>query len=455
VNTAATSFSLPLYPLNFIRLGKAGVGLVGVLCASILFGMLVIRKPQSTALLDGMVLLACIVQLLAVALQGQALGRGVSVLLAQRAPAALWQAWLRQWLLSVTRYWALLSIAIASLMLAPGSPQHWPTAPALLSLLLCFCTSAVLARAGLLPRRLGAALEVLLLALVLWLAATGQMMHGLHRFAAMPAWLLAACAMAWPVKACWIMHSQADALRSVRGPQSDVLRRMRDAIARWAGRFQPLRPNAYDASAQAPNRRWLLVLAIMQNFIFFSQLVPVEWGEQVTSQRLSRLSMICIICCNNALLVRDLHWRTLLLPGGTQLRHLGTRIVLSTMLFQAPLMLAFTAGSVLLSPQTWGLNTLASKAVPLMELACCTVLMTLVRAFPRRVQVGAYMALGIPMLYFTLWSIFKQDLPQLTWQIGPAYALLLIAVTSTALVIANRRWTPARLLNALSTGLAK
>lgn len=450
MNTAGMTSPLPLYPQHFVRLGKAAVGLVGALSASILIGLLVIGKPQSTALLDAMVRLACIVQLFAIVLQGQALGRSVRVLQAQRAPAAFWQAWLRQWLLSVTRYWALLSIAVALLMLAPASSQHWLTAPALLSLLLCCCVSAALARAGLLPRRMGIALEVSLLALVLLLAATNQLMHSLHRFAAMPAWLLAACALSWPVTACWIMHARADALRTVSGEQSNVLRRARDAITRWAGRFQPLRDRSFNDSGQPTNRRTLLMVAIIQNFIFFAQLMPVQWGEQATSMRLSRLAFICLMC-SNALLVRDLHWRALLLPGGTQLRRLGTRIVLSTMLFQAPLILTFAAGSVLMSPpQTWDLATLASVAVPLLELVCCTTLMTLVRAFPRRLHIGATMVLAVPMMYFALWSMFKQDLPQLVWQIGPAYVLLLAAMTCAALLAANHRWTPERLLAAQS-----
>ncbi|MRV71216.1 hypothetical protein GJ700_05720 [Duganella sp. FT92W] len=450
MNTAALSSPLPLYPLHVIRLGKAGAWLVGILCASILFGLLVIGKSNSTSVLDAMVLVACIVQLLAVVFQGQALGRGVSVLQERRAPAALWQAWLRQWLLSVTRYWAVLSIAIALLMLTPGSPRHWLTAPAVLSLLLTICSTAVLARAGLLPRRVGYAVEAILLALLVVLATTHQLAHDLHRFAALPAWILAACALTWPAKACWILHSQAEALRTVAGAPTNVLRGLRDAFLRWAGRYQPLRMMASDRTADQGNHRVLLVVAAVQNLAFFTKLIPVQWGEQATAIRMAQLAVVCGTCAN-ALLVRDLHWRSLLLPGGTRLQRIGTRIVLSTMSFQAPLVVLVALGSMLLnSPIHLGWHSLASITIPLLELACCTSLMTLLRTLPYRLQVGAILALLIPLLYAYVPAWFKLAVPAVAWQIGAEYALLLATVSCAALFIANRRWTPKRLLEALA-----
>ncbi|GAB2852007.1 hypothetical protein GCM10027277_20440 [Pseudoduganella ginsengisoli] len=449
MNAAATP-SLPLYPPSFVRFGKIGAALVGVLCASILFGLLVIGKQQSVAAQDSTLLLACFVQLIAVALQGQALGRSVSVLQVQRAPNALWQAWLRQWLQSVTRYWALLSIAVAVLMLTPGSPRHWLMAPALLSLLLCVGMVAVLARAGLLPRRLATVVEVSLAALLVYLMAASQFNRTLDNFAALPGFMLAACALAWPVMAGWIMHAQSDALRTVTGSQTNVLRRMRNALARWAGRYQPLRMFGADPDTHMLNPRVLLVVAMVQNLAFFAQLLPVQWGEQATPIRMARLMLVCMTCAN-ALLVRDLHWRSLLLPGGTRLRYLGTRIVLSTMSFQAPVVILAALGSMLLAPHAGpGWHSLASVAIPLLELACCTSLMTLLRTLPRRLQVAGLLCQLLPMSYAYIPMWFKLDVPQATWQIGIGYTLLLAAVTCVAQLIANRRWTPKRLLEALT-----
>jgi hypothetical protein len=448
---------LPLYPSNFSRLGQVTLAVFVALCTSALISLLFSSNPPGSFALDAVLLAACTIQLLAMVFQGQALGRGVSVLQGQRAPAALWRAWLRQWLLSVTRYWALLALAVAVLMATPASHQQWLAAPALLSLLLCVCAPAALARAGLLPRRLGMAMEAGLLALLVAAVASGQMIAALDSFTALPTFILAPCALAWPAAAYWIMRAQADALRSVTGTQTNMLRRMRDAIAGWASRYQPLRMYATDPAAPpvSVSRRTLLAIAVVQNIIFFAQLIPVYWGEQATSIRMARLALVCMTCAN-ALLVRDLHWRALLLPGGTQLRRLGMRIVLSTMSFQAPLVLVAALASVLLRPSPdLGLYSLASIAIPLLELACCTSLMTMLRAQPRQVQTGGLVGLMLLMLYVYVPQWFKLPVPQLTWQVGPAYVLLLASITCIALATANHCWTPKRLLQALPDTGAK
>ncbi|MBY0238178.1 MAG: hypothetical protein K2X55_02580 [Burkholderiaceae bacterium] len=447
--------ALPLYPLNLVRLGKAALAVFGALSASLLISLLFSAKSDSSFGLNGMLLLAFALQLLAVVLQGQALGRGVSVLQIQRAPATLWRAWLRQWLLSVTRYWAALSLAVAVLLATPASHQHWLAAPALLALLLCACVTAAMARAGLLPRRLGMALEAALLLVLLVIAAAGQVIAPLDYFSTLPLLILAPCALAWPAMAYWIMRSQADALRSVTGSQTNLLRHLRDAVVGWAGRYQTLRTYASSPIEHPVNRRTLLVIAIMQNFLFFRHLVPVQWGEQVSATRMAQMALICLICCNT-LLVRDLHWRTLLLPRGTQLRRLGTRILLSSMMFQAPVVLLIMLVSMATSPAlTLGWHTVGAVAIPLLELACCTALMAMLRALPNALQTGALACLCVAMVYGFIPPLLKLDVPQLTWQIGPAYALLLATITGTAVLIGNRLWTPARLLNALTIGLGK
>lgn len=447
--------SLHMYPVNFVRLGQFALGAMGVLCASLLLSLLFSAKRDTGFILNVMLLLACAIQLLAVVFQGQALGRGVSVLQVQRAPAALWQAWLRQWLRSVTRYWAVLSLAVAVLMATPASHKHWLAAPALLGLLQCACVTAAMARAGLLPRRLGTAVEAALAALLALAAVTGHIMAPLDTFATLSVVILAPCALVWPAMAYWVMRSQADALRSVTGSQTNVLRRVRDAVAGWAGRYQTLRRYASSPLEHPVNRRTLLVFAIMQNFLFFRNLVPVQWGDAADTQRMAQLALVCMICCNT-LLVRGLHWRSLLLPGGTQLRRLGTRILLSTMMFQAPVVLLIMLGSMLMAPSAApGWHSVGAVAIPLLELACCTSLMAMLRALPQRMQTGAVVCLCVPMVYGFIPPLIRLDVPQLSWHIGPGYALLLASITGAALFIANRCWTPARLLNALAIGLGK
>ena len=443
--------ALPLYPAGHIQAGRIALGLLALLWGCLLTGVFQSAALPHEKVLDVMLLAACVVQVLAMRFQGQSLGRSVVVLHMQRSPAALWRQWLRQWLLSVTRYWAILCVGIALLLAMPSSTMHWLAAPAVLSLLLCLSALSTLAHAGLVPRRAGEGAEFALLALVLYVGTVVTFSPAPARIPALPMPVLALCALAWPALACWLAAYKAAALPPVRGSQSPVLRRLRDACARWTGRYQPLGGWDNGIAVSSSERRGALVFAVLLNSIFLIQLAPVAWGEWVGFSRIAVLMLICGFG-SGSLLVRDLHWRTVLLPGTTPLRQLGTRILLSTMLFQSPLMLLFALGTLLSLSAGAGLHSFATFGMPLLELIFCTSLMTIVRSLAQRTQIAAYVGVAAAIAMAYLLHAFKPDATQWGWQIGPGYALLLVAATGAALVVANRRWTPRRFLNALANG---
>jgi hypothetical protein len=446
VNAAA--MPLPLFPAYLIRAAKLLLGLLGALWACLLIGAYLIAIPPRASTLYTTVLLACAVQASAAIFQVQALGRGVAVLQTQRAPAVFWKEWLRQWLLSVTRFWGLLCIGPALLLAGPSSHIPWLIAPALLSLVLCLGVPSGLARAGLLPRRLGTAIECGMVALAVYVGLLG-IPAVLAWFAALPAMALALCALGWPAMAYWLMAAKSGAARTAHGRQTQIWRRVGDACGRWIDRFQPVNG---DIMQKPPGRRTMLMLIVAQNLMFFGQLFPVHWGQHATSARIAQLAVVCALCCG-ALLVRDLHWRSLLLPRGPQLRRLGSRIVLSTMLFQAPLALLFALGELVASaPASLGWHSTANFTVPLLEVACCTSLMTVLRALSQRAQKAAAILLFLAWAYAYIPKWFKLSVPEIGWRIGPVYVLVLACVTGAALLLANRLWTPQRLLNALRMG---
>lgn len=438
-----------LYPAHVIRAGQVMLGLLVVLTASLLFGAYVTPAPPRATTLDAILMFACLIQAASICFQGQGLERGISVLQTQRAPAALWRIWLRQWLLSVTRYWAVLVACTALLLATPASHTHWLAAPALLSLLQSQTTLAVLAHAGLLPRRVATVMQYPLLALALYVTMVSGIPAALAWFAALPVPVLLLCTLAWPALACWLLANKSNAPQAAHGAQTRLLRRLGNAITHWAGRYQPLREWESGVPVSPVDRRTALVAAVMQNMIVFVQLGSVQWGDDASPVRLAKLAVVCVIC-STSLLVRDVHWRDLLLPGGTQLRRLGTRIVLSTLTFQAPLMLLFAVLALLLAlPSAEGLPGMSAFPVVLLELVFCIALMTMVRSLPRHGQM-AFLAIVFAIAayaYVPQW--LKLDVPSFTWHIGPAYIALLACATCAALAVANRRWTPQRMLSAL------
>lgn len=216
--------------------------------------------------------------------------------------------------------------------------------PALVLALLTHGVSVTLVEAG-----VGPALAALTLAMF---ALQGAAWQGLIH----PAWLLApGPAIAWLGARAWDTPwtdllgvgplGMAIALLSLPGVLMWLQQRLGQPLQLAAGP-QPRTPRQWFAAASGSLReRWryvdgreggyLLALLLMQigiQAMVFTKgsVVLVPWGSEVTGWYGLRILLLALVV-TPALRSRDLHWRWLLAPSGAFRRHLGQRIVASTL----------------------------------------------------------------------------------------------------------------------------
>jgi hypothetical protein len=180
-------------------------------------------------------------------------------------------------------------------------------------------------------------------------------------------------------------------------------------------------------------------------YIVLLQMLTVHWNSSATPLRAIGLFFICMITTGK-LAVRDLHWRALLLPGGLQRKRIGTHILLSTLTFQVAAMLlvamVYLAARIGLgAPPADALASVLDVAILPLELVFVTsaaVLVRSLRPLALTALIGTAVAAGLGTLY--------AGYETLRWSIGPAYVLFLAAGTAACAWLANRRWTPEKLL---------
>ena len=85
----------------------------------------------------------------------QSLARGAAVLGQRQVPQRLWADWLREALLQTACIWCVVVLACIAVLSAPTSPWRWPTAAALVSLLMVLSLLRTLSSQGLLAAAVG------------------------------------------------------------------------------------------------------------------------------------------------------------------------------------------------------------------------------------------------------------------------------------------------------------
>lgn len=191
---------------------------------------------------------------------------------------------------------------------------------------------------------------------------------------------------------------------------------------------------------------------------WFSFLVPTfiaDWGTDINLKHLLYLSALSALA-DNHLVGRDLHWRFLLRPKGLQQGRIGSHILLSTLRYYAGFLLIIAAMLWLLhhgvsqlfpTPASWFTSKL-SLAFP--QLVMCISIAIAVRGFQRPRRVYFYLfngALAISAVYSLV--IFFQGKNPLNAPITTMsfpYLVVVITVTISALILANKLWTQERLL---------
>lgn len=460
--------ALPIFPNSTTSAAKVMLACLGVYWVCMLtfsFG----ETRSADVAIKVLLGVACCFLVLTTSFHAAALGDAVRVLHAQRAPAVLWRTWLHTWLATSTRYWAVICLGVSLQLAMPASTTFWLAGPALLSLALCQAALRTMGQLGMVPRVWRHAAELSAFGIVIYAGLVTGFGPALAWFAGLPAVLLFAFALAWPAMAWTIATSHGGKLpagaparrRAAVKPHLRVLAFFkRYTLLHWS---EDNLHAAGDGSSPFDKLR-LLAGGEIVFYVLTLQLIPMQWGGTATPVRVVGMFFLCMITAGK-LVVRDLHWRMLLLPGGLQRKRIGTHILLSTLTFQmaAHLLIALAylafklaAGSALTDAL---LRLLEAAALPF-ELAFITSAAVLVRPLSRpiRIALGCLaLAAGLGGLYAMTFAtpgallagggshpVPLYDL--LSWRVGAAYVLLLAAFTFIMTHVANRLWTPEKLL---------
>jgi hypothetical protein len=441
---------------------KILLALFGV-CWVVLLPFTVSRTLGATEGVAALLIWACIVIAIVTTRRIEALYDARRVLNVHRTPPALWQAWARETLARITGYWAVICAGLVVQMALPGSATFWLTGLAIVSLVLCATVQRVRARIGLAAQAWKWAIDITGAALV-FCAISGPRFAGLGLWIhAVPVAVLLAGFLSWPAMAYLLLRqwrtTSGDDRRIARKPAATKT----SVIITFLKRYSLLRWN--DSISEAPlHGQQSLVKRVLNTlggeiyfYIILLQILPAHWGDSMSPLRLLGLYVLCLITASS-LIVRDLHWRSLLLPGGMRRKRLGTHIFASTLTLQLmalPLvaLIYFVASVALGTPARDALLQIAGAAVLPFEFALTTALAVVLRATDKPgIAIAGIGPFVIGIAYALLargaaGSAFLLTGPQ--WTIGPVYVLVLAACTVILLWVANRVWTVEKLFRQL------
>ncbi len=370
--------------------------------------------------------------------------------LAQRpAPGAVWSRSVSTSLAGTTAQVVAL-LAVLALPWALGGKGRWPllASAAMLSAAACAGTLLSALRSGLLLRLSSRAAGLAALAVILAYAVSGHAL--LAAAASWPAPVLWASTLSWPMMA-WALrrHWRAPpaALMQAAAPAKADQAQLPDWIVGLSRRV-PLQPLQRGALWQTSVLSGLQMALAM---LGAGMREGAALGNPVTVGHV--LSLVCFVpAAILAVSMRDLHWRTLLLPGGVRPRSLAFRIYKTTLRFAAGMLASGMVGVMLCDYLLLGKDTAALLAslqhwvILAMEVPLLAAVAVLLTALPRPpvtlwcsllAAVAAYLACQLTKLG-------TAPIPAL--QAGPAYAALMLGLAAVVMLIAGRVWTPRRLL---------
>ncbi|CAN7702349.1 hypothetical protein LJR289_005694 [Pseudoduganella sp. LjRoot289] len=400
-------------------------------------------------------LLACGCLLLHCGAQVDALRNAGAAMHRTRMPTAAWPGHVRACLLNISFGWLLLAMAMALRCSLPSSSaMHWTVPGTLLSVMACLGTAIPLRRPGLLPRRLslvGYAAIAALLAIFIAQAQTGTQAM-LDRFGALPLAVLLPLALAWPAMAGLLhlrwrkqptMHDFADADTGSGSPSCMGLR-VRHHLQRYAMLHEGiLQTDGSMKPLSAGTRLLFMALVPVMTVLYLRS----TWGEQLNGLHFQGLAVICTLC-TVGLLMRDLHWRHLLLPGGLRRRGVAFNIYFSTLGVQLSLVLAFGAFIALTDSLHRGqaLNEALHKvwlhSLIAPELAFTLSIAVLLKSLGKW-GVVAWCTVVVLLSLALFWLDDLVHVPLV--RADSAYAASLMLAAFTILLLAQRLWTPGKL----------
>ncbi len=415
----------------------------------------------------GVLGLACCLAVWQSVVLGLSWRRGAHLLRARQVPSALWRLWMKDGLLASCRVWAVLAVAVVSVMLPANSPWDGFAALALLALVICLSLVGALAADRYVHRH---GRYAIVLMAVVWFAS-GQLGSGffntLHFLNDTPTVLLLVMCVAVPGLLAWLWHRWSGeppkvVLVAVALPSFDLFVLVKSVKA-WFALYVPLALNVAQPLPTASVSRkplwlvWFIPGIFVLNGVGFAR----PFGSTLTVFHIL-MSGLLILIVTSSLVCKGLHWRMVLAPGGLHRGRLGWHIAISTAtIYLLGFALVFGLGLAiawLISDHAVHLflSFAARFAALPVELIFAIAVATLLRGTGYPAQwfaavlmvlllagTAAETGLGLPIWEFIGAPVLIVDLP---------YLLSLLVLAALALWASNKLWTVERLLQSMPRG---
>jgi len=460
---------LSAYALGQSRVEPLTLGLCGVVAV---FGLIAIAlalttQPMTESVDNGIRLFVGLCCLLAW-VQGnslaQSLARGAVVLGQRQVPQRLWADWLRVKLQQTALIWSVVTVACIVVLSTPTSPWRWPTAAAVVSLLMVLSLLRTLSSQGLLAAAVGWVIGVGLFVVAVGIIATTDLASALNAIAEWPVVLQMLLVVGGPVVAL-LLYSRwvAAAPRAVR-PFSLPMAAWR-WLQRELRRYHALKNlGIWKKPLQVKGGRGAALTAPIAPMVIFLTFGPhlhrttSGWGSTLELWHPLMLGLMVVMYWPN-LICKDLHWRMLLAPGGLHRGRLGFYIVRSTAeqtfnVACAMLLGAWVIGTMFSAvPNLDVLGLLQRYSLMPLQLVFTISVTTLLRSLPRAGWVfGGFM--GVLLASGAAYLGYQSQLPAPPewFRVGPAYVAFLITSSAAAIALSNRLWTAQKLMGAGAFG---
>ncbi|NVD98120.1 hypothetical protein [Massilia sp. BJB1822] len=444
------------------NLSKAGLGAIGIAWIATI---LLAKAPVDEATAGSAILLMVIVLggFVYAFLRAASLARAFAVFGGLRTPSRLWRKAALRFIRQLTLAWFGIGLAGAAQIVLCSSRAEWSVAFALAALALCAGIAYPLSKQNLLPFRQHKVVLYGLVALLAIILLLGPV-ELLKPLLTLPPPLLLAIALALPA-AAWTLHQywQTASTRGKSGAAEGM--KLWQPLKSYLQRFHPLLwSSAMENSAAGAERNATgMNFARGLNTILLAYMVPnwlgKPWGAPLS---IMNLFVLAVLCANAAsvLTIRDLHWRSFVMPGGLKRGRIGTSILLATIQL---MMLCWLLGCAIIFLFSYAildnapleiLRSFTGHIIALPEMIFVVSCAIAIRS--RSLIVFGW---GFTLLALGGWAsyLYLKDLPPTPFEslaVGPAYLACLLAGSAALIVFANRRWTQQRLLDNTRFGMA-
>jgi hypothetical protein len=367
----------------------------------------------------------------------------------RRLPTSLWRNWRNATLGELTLMAAFIGVLIAILLTSPLTPAGLAGGLAMLSIGLSLGVLAAVASASALPPLLRWVLIIGAALLQMTLMVKGPTAT-LTSFSSLPLAISVALTLAWPAMATMLLAHWQSQVPDVIPPLQAVAKdSIRAAVKRHLHRYVNVdwfanRPVSGNTATSGPGG---VALSMVIGYNLFLRVTPMTWSEGPSVGQLGALVVLALMM-TNMFVARDLHWRSLLAPGGLRQGHIASALFGHTLL-------AHTLGIVALGFIAFGLDSVFSplpfrasiallldRSMMLFEIAFAVSCALLIRGrfdslAGKFCVVGALVVLFILTLVCLIKRIDFAHLPPA----GLLYAAIMAAATYLNVRLANRFWT--------------